>query len=147
MAKGVRGKLSSADKNLVRRYLIWCYKTTKEDLDKVDRYFTQEMVDQVVIKELMRSSEYKSSVKNPGLRSLVEGFVKYAAEKKANADKRKFLDQGKRVLRVDYQYLQLRLKAIEEAARHFLGGEGLKEIQCLYEQEMTNRILAAREHT
>lgn len=147
MTRGTRGKLSPGDKNLIRRYLIWCYKTTKEDLDKVDRYFTQEMVDQVVIKELMRSSEYQSSVKNPGLRSLVEGFVKYAAEKKAGADKRKFSDEGKHELRVDYQYLRLRLKAIEETARHFLGAVGLREIQHLYEQEMTNRILAAREHT
>ncbi len=147
MAEKTRVKLSRADKNLVRRYLIWCYKTTKEDLDKVDRYFTQEMVDQLVIKEMMMSSEYQSFAKNSGVKSLVEGFVKYAAEKKASAYKRKFSDQGGNELRPDYQYLRLRLKAIEGAARHFLGSAGLKEIQCLYEQEMTIRILAAREHT
>ena len=23
------------EKNLIRRYLVWCYKTTKEELDKI----------------------------------------------------------------------------------------------------------------
>lgn len=147
MAKAARMKLTQADRNLIRRYLIWCYKTTKEDLDRVDRYFTQEMVDQVIVKELMRSSAYRSLGKNMGFKTLVDGFIKYAAEKKVNAKKKKFSDPNKGELRPDYQYLQRRVKAIEEAACHFLGKAGLDEIRCLYEQEMTDRILTAREHT
>lgn len=146
MARAARVKWTWAEKNLIRRYVIWCYKTTREDLDRVDRYDTQEMVDQVVIKELMKSSEYRSPAGNAEFKSMVDGFVRYAAQKKANADKKKFSDQNSGALRGDYQYLRLRLKAVEEAARHFLGDAGLNEVRCLYEQEMTGRILAAREH-
>jgi len=48
------------EKNLLRRYLIWCYKTTKEELDKVDRYFTQDVADAYILKCLRSGKDYRS---------------------------------------------------------------------------------------
>jgi len=50
-------------------------------------------------------------------------------------------------LKLDYLYLKNRLTAIEKAIKHFLGPGQMKHIRLLYEQEMTQRILTAREHT
>lgn len=91
MARAARVKWTRAEKNLIRRYLM------------------------------MKSSEYRSPAGNAEFKSLVDGFVRYAAQKKANADKKKFSDQNSGALRGDYQYPRLRLKAVAEAARHFLG--------------------------
>jgi len=44
-------------KNLIRSYLVWCYKTTKEDLDKIDRYFTQNHVDNFILSRLKKLNE------------------------------------------------------------------------------------------
>lgn len=137
--------LSSNERRLVRRYLVWCYKTTKEELDRVDRYFTQSLVDDYLIERLKKLPAYKSA--DPDFLKAVEDFVAYAGEKKARAGDKKFADLSAQTLRPDYQYLQARLEAIEEAITHFLGEKEREEIVALYEQEMTERILKAREHT
>lgn len=133
--------------NLIRRYLMWCYKTTKEELDKVDRYFTQIKVDDFVWRQLRESKNYKSVSGNKSYQDLVDQFQAYMHNKEDNALKKKFQDGQGGLLTSDYQYLQHRFTAIEEAIHHFLGDKELKEIGRLYEQEMTRRILGAREHT
>lgn len=70
-------KFDKEKRRLIRRYLIWCYKTTREEFDG---------------------------------------------------------------------YLKNRLEAVEKAIEHFLGKDDLNNIQMLYENEMTNRILQARGH-
>lgn len=137
--------LNPNQKNLIRRYLIWCYKTTKEDLDRIDRYATQFVVDQYMLEKLKFlkpsagiASEYKK---------LVEGFNDYLLNKKNKADEKKYVDSRKKEMAGSYVYLQERLKAIEEAVVFFLGKKDLTAIIKMYEQEMTSRILTAREHT
>lgn len=140
-----RKKLSSPEKDLIRRYLIWCYKTTKEELDRVDRYFTQAIVDEKLLKAL--KSEAKKAGDNPVLTKKVEEFQTYMDTKMKNVLPKKYLDVSKKVLQPEYWYLQTRFKAIEQAIVSFLGEKELRSVQNLYETEMTRRILEAREHT
>ena len=65
-------------KNLKKRYLIWFYKTTKEELDKIERKFTQVDIDRFILKEL------KKSDKDNDVKSLIEQFEEYI-QKKAQA--------------------------------------------------------------
>jgi hypothetical protein len=141
-----KARFRSNEKKLIRRYLMWCYKTTKEELDKVDRYFTQIKVDDFVWQKLREDKEYKPASKNEPYRILVDQFQLYRNNKEEKALKKKFQDGRGGLLMAEYHYLQCRLAAIEEAVQHFLGIKGLKEIEHLYEQEMTRRILEARDH-
>ena len=58
----------------------------------------------------------------------------------------KFQDVKKKISRSDSLYLRNRLQAIEQAIKYLFGLKELKVIQSLYEEEMTRRILEAREH-
>ncbi|OGX36894.1 MAG: hypothetical protein A3G91_01565 [Omnitrophica WOR_2 bacterium RIFCSPLOWO2_12_FULL_50_9] len=141
-----RRPLAQREKDLTRRYLVWCYKTTKEELDKIDRYFTQAMVDNFLILQLTNLEGYKSSPDDAPLRKAVDEFIGYARGKKAKAEERKFADIAQSALQPGYQYLKVRFKAVEQAIVQFLGRQELDKIRGLYEEEMTSRILQAREH-
>ncbi len=136
--------LTKNEQDLTRRYLVWCYKTTKEDLDRIDRYFTQAVVDDYLIERLKGLPEYKAPA--IAFHRSVDDFVQYAREKKVKAEGKKFTDDGKAVLSPDYQYLKARFEAIEQAICHFFDSRELERIAVLYEAEMTERILKAREH-
>jgi hypothetical protein len=140
-------KISLEEKKLIRRYLIWCYKTTKEDLDRVDRYFTQLKVDHYVLALLSQTQELKDKEHGKEYLRKVEEFQKYIEEKGEKVFPQKFVDPEKETLQPDYWYLKSRLQALERAIKFFLGPAELKKIQSLYEAEMTRRILEAREHT
>ena len=140
-------KLTQKEKNLIRRYLVWCYKTTKEELDKVDRYFTQLTADDFILKQLKGLKDYKSSASNKDYRNLVDAFEIYMNKKESNVLKKKFKDNKSTKLNPDYQYLHNRFMAIEKTVVHFLGVKELNKICLLYEEEMTKRILQARDHT
>jgi len=142
-----KAKLTHKEKKLLRRYLIWCYKTTKEELDKVDRYFTQLIADDFILKQLKGTKDYKSSAGNKGYKNLVDQFKAYMNTKEVNVLKQKFKDRKHVKLNSGYQYLRCRFIAIEKTIVHFLGAQELNKICLLYEQEMTGRILEAREHT
>src|SRR3989338_1194827 len=137
--------LTQKEQDLIRRYLVWCYKTTKEELDKIDRYFTQAVVDDYLIERLKNLSEYKD--RGTFFHKSVEDFVQYALEKKAKAERKKFADSAQKTLHPDYEYLNARVEAIEQAICHFFDQKELEKITALYENEMTERILKAREHT
>ncbi|MCA9409520.1 MAG: hypothetical protein H6755_05065 [Candidatus Omnitrophica bacterium] len=128
--------------NLIRRYLVWCYKTTKEDLDRIDRYFTQFTVDSHLLESLKKEKVFKSDMK---YKDAVKQFEQYMHEKIDKARQKKFVD-NKEELNTEYVYLQNRMVAIENTISKLLGEEMLKEIVRLYEEEMTVRILQAREH-
>ncbi len=129
---------------LIWRYLLWCYKTTKEQLDWIDRKFTQLVVDEYILRELRRpcilqgNREYLRRVKD---------FEKYINEKKEKAHKAKFSSPSSGAVTGEYIYLSERLLAIEKAITHFLGKKELKKIQELYQKEMIQRILSSRDHT
>jgi len=142
-----KSKLSANQRNLIRRYLIWFYKTTKEDLDRIDRYFTQFKADQYILKCLRQSKDYQFSKGYKEYRKRVDAFEGYLLTKKARADKQKFKDSQSSVLTSEYQYLLQRCDAIEKAIRHFLGGQEMRRSRGLYEKEMTVRILSTQEHS
>ena len=127
------------NEKLAYRYLLWCYKTTKEQIDWIDRKFTQVEVDRYVLKCLQKSKNLKSNPK-------VDEFISYIEAKENRGLSEKFLDAKSKKLKPEYVYLQNRLVAIEKAIVHFCGKKALKEINVLYEQEMTRRILEARDH-
>lgn len=135
-------KISSARNNLIRRYLIWCYKTTQEDLDRIDRYFTQAIVDQEILKVLEREAKG-----NQIHEKKVDEFKVYMDTKTKNVLPKKYMDFSRKILQPEYWYLQSRLQGIETAIQKLLGKKELQNIQDLYEAEMTRRILEAREHT
>jgi len=138
---------TAREKELLRRYLVWCYKTTKEDLDRIDRYFTQFQADALLLKILRNQQDYHKSPRTDPYRQLVDGFETYMKEKHQSALKKKFADKAHEQLEPQYRYLRNRLGAIEKAIVHFFGKKELAVIGRLYEEEMTSRILTAREHT
>lgn len=139
--------LTTNQKNLIRRYLIWCYKTTKEELDRIDRYATQNMVDTVLLKKLRNGLRFKKASADDSYRALIIQFQEYMQKKLENADQKKFVDGFQKDLKPEYQYLLDRCRVIEETIRYFLGKKELAHICSLYEQEMIQRILQAKEHT
>ena len=141
-----KGQLTQKEKDLMRRYLVWCYKTTKEELDKIDRYFTQLIADDFILKQLKGTKGYKSSG-DGDYKNLVDQFKIYMDKKELSVLKKKFKDHKRMQLNPDYQYLCDRFSAIEKTIKNYLGVKELTKINLLYEQEMTRRILEAREHT
>ena len=137
---------ASEEKNLTKRYLIWCYKTTKEEFDRIERKFTQLDVDYFVLDCL--EGIKKESIKTdwPSFQKHVQDFKEYIAKKEQEAFPLKFADNRRKVLQPQYIYLQNRLKSVEKAIIKFLGRQHLNQIKALYENEMTRRILEAREH-
>jgi len=135
------------ERNLTRRYLVWCYKTTKEELDKIDRYFTQLDVDVSILKQLRNTQDYRNANDSKEYKVLVDQFQTYMRKKEGNVIKQKFKNADRVELNPEYQYLFHRFAAIEQAIIEFLGKKELDNICDLYEQEMTHRILLAREHT
>lgn len=133
-------KLSLTEKNLTRRYLMWCYKTTKEDLDRIDRYFTQLVVDARVLEILSKHG------KDDEQRKKIDEFKQYMDTKEKTVLLKKYSNIPSKVLQPDYWYLRTRLAALEQVIIEFLGKKALKSIQSLYENEMTRRILEAKEH-
>ena len=124
-------------KNLKKRYLIWFYKTTKEELDKIERKFTQVDIDRFILKEL------KKSDKDNDVKSLIEQFEEYIQKKAQAGLNLKFENKE---LKPHYLFLEFKLAAIEKAICKELGKTALKEIKLLYEIEMTERILRSTEH-
>ncbi len=135
-------KTTGSQRNLIRRYLLWCYKTTKEDLDRIDRYFTQALVDRRLLDLLLKNKET-----NPACQKKVEDFQNYMDIKEKKALDKKYFNSKRKTLQPDYWYLQTRLKAIEQVIVESLGKKELKAIQTLYEDEMTRRIVQATEHS
>lgn len=140
-------KLTPNERHLLRRYLIWCYKTTKESLDRIDRYFTQLKVDHFVLAELSRLPELKDKEFGPEYLKKVNEFQKYIEEKADRVFPQKFIDAKREKLQPEYWYLRSRVEAVEKAILYFLGAAELKKIQTVYEEEMTKRILEAKEHS
>ncbi|MCD4727274.1 MAG: hypothetical protein K8R46_06410 [Pirellulales bacterium] len=140
-------RMSVGEKKLVRRYLIWCYKTTKEDLDRIDRYFTQMKADEVILSELNKRAKKKDKALASAAAKKAAEFKLYMNKKTSRALSQKYRDVKKKILDPDYVCLKDRLSGIERAIVDFLGKKEMKTIQDLYEEEMTQRILTAREHT
>ncbi len=113
---------------------MWCYKSTKDELDRIDRKFTQLKVDDFILGKLSAMSGEEKQILE---RSIAE-FKDYIVKKEESAAAEKSTPK--------HVYLKARLSAVEDAVKHFLGAPELKKIIALYEAEMTGRILQARDH-
>ncbi len=132
---------------LIKRYLLWCYKMTREELERIDRKFTQLEVDEFVLRELQKKLEPLKGSYREAFAKKVDDFKEYMAKKEQNAKAEKFCDVAAKQLNPHYFYLTQRLGAIEKAIVSFCGKKALREIQSCYDGEMTRRILESREHT
>ena len=130
-----KGKLNAGRQHLIRRYLLWAYKSTKESFERIERKTTQLTVDEFILKYL-----FKHKYEIP------PAFKTYISDKRKDELKLKFVDGDKQKLHPEYVYLKDRLEAIEAAIAYFLGAKELRQIQELYEKEFTRRILEARDH-
>lgn len=135
-------KVTLVEKRLIRRYLLWCYKTTREEIERIDRKFTQLIVDYFVLDDLTGAKKKDQDC----ARSQIEAFKAYISNKESAAYNERFADIGKKTAKPEYLYLKMRLSAIEKAVKRFLGKRDLDEIARLFEEEMTKRILESREH-
>ncbi|HOW36075.1 MAG TPA: hypothetical protein PL155_06660 [Candidatus Omnitrophota bacterium] len=140
-------RLTLNEKRLVRRYLVWCYKTTKEELDRIDRKFTQLRVDAIILDyHLGKVNGLPVDLRQDYLQH-IEEFKAYIQKKEEDAASSKFLKSDDKPATPQYVFLANRFAAIKQAISCFLGGSELKTIEALYEEEMTDRILKSREHT
>jgi hypothetical protein len=124
-------RLRSDHKALIRRYLTWAYKSTKESFDRLERKTTQLLADEHILASLNK----KNRGKGGEYAALVEGYKEYIAKKKQTP-----ISQGQ------YDYLKDRLSAIEDAVTHFLGAKELGRMRTAYEEEFTRRIWESKDH-
>jgi len=139
-------KISLLHKNLIRRYLLWAYKTTRESFERIERKTTQLKVDEYILKSLNHSVS-KDSGENKDYKKLVKEFELYIERKRTDELKQKYADTTKTAFTSEYLYLRNRLSAVEGAIHYFLGPRELKNMETSFENEFTTRILQAREHS
>ncbi len=123
-------------KDLKKRYLIWLYKTAKEAWDRIERKFTQLDIDKRMLKELKKLDKNRKSAK------FIDEFEAYIKSKEIEGLTLKYENND---LKADYNFLALKLKAVEKAILKEFGNKGLQEIKSLYEKEMVERILKSTE--
>ncbi|MFA5087408.1 MAG: hypothetical protein WC552_00065 [Candidatus Omnitrophota bacterium] len=132
-------------RRLIKRYLIWCFKTTREEIDRIDRKFTQLEVDRFLLEELESLGKRGKHQLADAFGGKLDEFRVYIKNKETSALPER-LDKDKKGDNPDYLYLKSRLSAIEKAITKFLGPQELRQIENFYQQEMIRRILEAREH-
>jgi vancomycin resistance protein YoaR len=130
-------------KNFKFRYLLWLYKTTKEEFDRIERKFTQVNIDKKIIRYMREHFNSRNVKRKNEARKLLKNFKEYIDKKERDGRELKFDGQK---LQPEYYYLSLKLEAIEKTIIVKLGRRGIWEIKALYEQEMTRRIIEAQDH-
>jgi hypothetical protein len=130
-------------KNLKFRYLLWLYKTTKEEFDRLERKFTQADIDKKILRYMGENFNSRDLKSKNEARKLLKDFKEYIIKKEKDGRELKF--EGRK-LKPEYYHLSLKLLAIEKTIVDELGQGGLKEIKTLYEHEMKRRILEAQDH-
>ncbi len=123
-------KTTPAHKALIRRYLTWAYKSTKESFDRLERKTTQLLADGHILRELL-----KQKGKGREYAALVGEYKDYISKKAAAP-----------VPEAQYTYLKNRLFAVEKTIVHFLGRKELERMRAAYEEEFTQRIWESKEH-
>ena len=143
----MKQKITPEEKALIRRYLVWCYKTTKEELDRIDRKFTQLAVDYHILRKLSATKVHLSADDKELYDRQFNDFKEYIRNKGKESTLLKFSDPQQKSIHPEYLYLKNRLAAIEVATGFFLGKQELRLTKADYEAEMTKRIWEAREHS
>lgn len=131
-------------KDLKKRYLIWLYKTNKEELDKIERKFTQLEMDRFILKELKKEN------KGGKISQFIDELEMYIQNKEKDGVALKYLPVRQagenKELKPQCRFLDAKLKAVERAIIKELGKKAMEEIKLLYEMEMIERILKSTEH-
>jgi tRNA U38,U39,U40 pseudouridine synthase TruA len=131
------------DKNDIRslrkRYLFWLYKTTKDELDKIDRKFTQLAVDRALAAYLKKKARGFSRALKASLEPFCGEWEEYILHKESDARKLKFAEDGS--LDAHYLFLRLKLQAIEQATQKYCGKKDLACFKGFYEEAAMKRIL------
>ena len=130
-------------KNLQFRYLLWLYKTTKEEFDRIERKFTQVDIDRMILRYMAGHGDaVLKRESTPG--KFLKDLKDYIDKKEKEGMELKF--KGKK-LKPEYHHLSLKLEAIEKTIAKECGRRGLWKIKALYEHEMRRRIIEAQKHT
>jgi hypothetical protein len=124
--------MQRAHKSLMKRYLFWLFKTTRDELDKIDRKFTQLEVDRSMQKVFLKK-------KGGALTPFIDEWGRYMAGKEADAKKLKFDDAGG--VLASYSFLRLKLKAIESVADRRFGPRLMRQFEKIYEDAAMKNIL------
>jgi len=130
-------------RNLKFRYLLWLYKTTKEEFDLIERKFTQIDIDKKMMRYMKEHFDSKNLKRKNEARKLLKDFKEYIDKKEKDGQLLKF---DGRKLQPEYYHLALKLEAIGKAIAEELGVGALREIKELYEREMRRRIIESRDH-
>ena len=126
-------------KSLFKRYLWWLYKTTKEELDKIERKFTQLEIDRQLEVLLLKKIKGEDAWLRDGLGPYIEEWKKYIAAKETDAHSLKFTPKNE--LNFNYIFLLLKLEAISEIIKARFGCRLLREMKRFCEKSAIKRIL------
>ena len=116
-------------RSLYKRYLFWLYKTTRTEIDKVDRKFTQLEIDRKIEKILSA---------NKGISAQLKEWKDYILSKESDALKQKFASDGS--LDPGYRFLCLKLEAVEAITKKMFGARTLAEFKRLCEDAAMSLI-------
>ena len=130
--KKIKAPGRGASKSLEKRYLFWLYKTTRDELDRIDRKFTQLEIDRGMQK-IFREHE------GGALASFVEEWDRYIANKQAEAKKLKFDDKGG--VLPSYAFLRLKLEAVRGLTSKLFGARLVREFEEMVEAAAMENIL------
>jgi len=124
------------------RYLLWLYKTTREQTERIERKFTQLDIDKKILERLeaQQGTEDAASVQGH-----IQEWRCYIAQKHKDGIAAVYTkEDGPR--RGDYLFLKYKLQAIEESIQELFGAKELKRMKQMFDDEMVKRILGEREH-
>ncbi|MFH1691314.1 MAG: hypothetical protein ABIC68_01900 [Candidatus Omnitrophota bacterium] len=132
-------KMSQEDAlSLEKRYLFWLYKTIRDELDKIDRKFTQLDIDNEIYKKLKKSVKRLKPDASDGLHTFLQEWQEYIFGKDSDAQKLKFKEDGQ--MNSAYLFLRLKLQAVEEIVCGRFGKKELSSYKRFYEDAAMKRI-------
>ena len=135
------------DKNtrdLTYRYLLWLYKTLKEELDRVERKFTQLEVDREIGRYILKNAHLSQIDDDIKFRELCRDWKEYTDKKESDGRALKYSgDKWK----AEYYFLMLKFEAVKKIITKLFSKKALDNIHEAYEDQMRQRILESREHT
>lgn len=125
--------------SLSKRYLFWLYKMTRDELDRIDRKFTQLDIDNEIHKKIKKGIKgFKGNISGD-LEVLAREWQEYIFQKESDAQKLKYIEAGHP--NPNYLFLRLKLKAIEEITVKRFGKKQLECCKKLYEEAAMKMIL------
>lgn len=126
-------------KSLHKRYLLWLYKMTRDELDKIDRKITQLDIDRRIEKILNKKVSLLPQDSKKALEPDLREWKEYIFQKESDAQKLKFNEDGS--IAGNYLFLRLKLQAVVDEVRARLGKNELARFKRLYEETCVARIL------